>query len=74
VFGDALGNRDQMNSEMHWPAVIERVWRCTWRPRSSGLRDTLGSHNGAYWEIRLEAMIDQDWRSIRRRSVWRLSF
>jgi len=25
----------KFNSEMHLEAVIERVWRCTWRPRSS---------------------------------------
>jgi hypothetical protein len=24
----------ELNSEMHLEAVIERVWRCTWRPRS----------------------------------------
>ena len=34
-FGDALGGRDRVNPEMHLEAVIERVWRCTWRPRSS---------------------------------------
>jgi len=46
-FGDALGGRgqvriryslggyDRVNSEMHLKAVIERVWRFTWRQRSS---------------------------------------
>ena len=34
-----------MNSEMHFEAVIERVWRCTWRPRSSELRAALGGHD-----------------------------
>jgi len=31
---------DRMNSEIHSEAVIERVWRCTWRPQSSMLGDT----------------------------------
>jgi hypothetical protein len=25
----------ELNSEMHLEGVIERVWRCIWRPRSS---------------------------------------
>jgi hypothetical protein len=33
---------DRVNSEIHLEAVIEQVWRCTWRPRSSELRDALG--------------------------------
>ena len=40
-FGDALGGRDGVNSEMHLEAVIEQIWTCTWRLRSSELRDTL---------------------------------
>jgi len=24
----------ELNTEMHWEAVIKRVWRCTWRPGS----------------------------------------
>jgi hypothetical protein len=36
----------ELNSEMHWEAVIERVWRYTWRPRSR------------YPEMRLEDVID----------------
>jgi len=42
---EALGDRDQVNSEMHSEVGIEHVWactkanikwtqRCTWRPRS----------------------------------------
>jgi len=34
-FGDTLGGHYRVNSEMPLEAVIERVWRCTWRPRSS---------------------------------------
>ena len=38
-FGDALRDRDRVNSEMHWEAVIHWVWTFTWRPRSSELWD-----------------------------------
>jgi len=67
-FGDATGGRDRaslemhfqvviVNSEMHLEAVIERVWRCTWRLRSSELRDALGGRDRASLEMHLEAMI-----------------
>jgi len=72
VFDDALGDRDHVNSEMHFGAVIEQVWRFTWRPRSSGLRDALESHVWTFWEIHLEAMIEQDFRSTWRRLMWKL--
>jgi hypothetical protein len=32
-----------VNSEIHYTAVIEDVWRCTCIPRSSELRDALGA-------------------------------
>jgi hypothetical protein len=41
---------------MHWEAVIERVWRCTWRPRSSELRDALSGYDRARLEEYLEAV------------------
>jgi len=44
-----------VNSEMHFEAVIERVWRCNWRPRLSELRDTLGGSDRASLEMHLEA-------------------
>jgi hypothetical protein len=40
--GDALGDRDQVNSEMRFEAVMERVWRCTWRQRSIEIGGVLG--------------------------------
>jgi len=46
-----------VNSEMHLEAVIERVWRCTWRLRSSELRDVLGGRDRASLEMHLEAVI-----------------
>ena len=45
-----------MNSEMHFEAVIERVWRCNWRPRSSELRAALGGYDRARLEEYLEAV------------------
>ena len=39
-----------MNSEMQLEALIERIWRCTWRPRLSEHGDGLGGHNRASLE------------------------
>jgi len=55
--------------EMHLEAVIERVWTCTWRLRSSELRDALGGHDWVCCGKHLEDLIDQDWRSTWRRSI-----
>ena len=46
---------------MYLEAVIERVERCTWKPRSSELRDALGGRDLASSEMQLETMIDRDW-------------
>jgi hypothetical protein len=46
-----------MNPEIYLEAVIERVWRCTWRPRLSELRDAIGGRDRASWEMSLEAEI-----------------
>ena len=51
-----------MNSEMHWEAMIKQVERCTWRPRSSELRDALGGQNRANSEIHSKAVIERVWR------------
>jgi len=48
-----------VNSEMHFQAVIERVWRCNWRPRMSELRDALGGRDRASLEMHFEAMIER---------------
>jgi hypothetical protein len=40
-FGDAIGNQDGETSEIHFAAVIEQVQRCTWRPGSREISDTL---------------------------------
>jgi len=50
---------------MHSEAVIERVWRCTWRPRSSALRCTwrpcsseFGDALAGYDRARLEEYLE----------------
>jgi hypothetical protein len=49
-----------VNTEMHSEADIERVWRYTWRLRSSEIRDALGGHVRASLEIHMEAIIERD--------------
>jgi hypothetical protein len=61
---DELGcrdRRDQASLEMHFEAVIKRVWRFTWRPRLSELRDALGGcdrRDRASLEMHWEAVIE----------------
>jgi hypothetical protein len=58
---DALGGRDRrdrVSLEMDFEAVIERVWRCNWRPRLSELRDALRGRDRASLEMHLEAEIE----------------
>jgi len=43
-------------------AMIERVWRCTWRLGLSELRDTLGGRDRASLEMHWDAMIEWVWR------------
>jgi len=45
-----------VNSEMHLEAVIDRVWRYTWRPRSSQFGDELGGRDQASLDEYLEAV------------------
>jgi hypothetical protein len=54
---------------MHLEAVIDRVWRCTWKPRSSEFGYALGVRDRASLEMHLEAMIKQDWRSTSRQLI-----
>jgi len=51
-------NDNQVRSEIHSEAMIERVWRCNWRSRSSDIRDALGSHDWPSLEIHLEAEVE----------------
>jgi len=66
LLNDILGVRDRSSLEMHWEAVIERVWRCTWRPRWSELRDALGGRDRSSLEMHWEAEIE--WTQ---RCTWR---
>jgi len=43
-------------------AMIERVWRCTWRPRLSELRDAQGGHDRARLEMHFQVVIERVWR------------
>jgi len=45
-----------VNSEMHLEAVINRVWRYTWRPRSNEFGDALGGRDRASLDESLEAV------------------
>ena len=68
---DAPENDNGVNSGIHsgavieqvsrcsLEAVIERVWRCTWRPRSSKFGDAIGGHDRVTLEMHLEAVIGQ---------------
>ena len=47
---------------MYLESVIERVDRCTWRRRSSELRDALGGRNRASLEMHWEAVMEWVWR------------
>jgi len=53
--------------KMYWEAVIKRVWRCFWTPRSSELRDALGCRDRASLEMHLETEIEWTQRCIRGR-------
>jgi len=53
-FGDAIGDRDRVNSEMHWEGMIERSWGCNWRPRLNELRDALGGRDRVSLEMQLD--------------------
>jgi len=57
-FGEALGGRDEGNSEMHFEAVIDWDWGCTGRPWSSEFGDAIGDHNWENSEMNLEAVIE----------------
>jgi len=47
-----------VNSEMHLEAVIDTVWRCTWRPRSGVIKDALGGCDRGSLEMHWEAKIE----------------
>jgi len=64
---DPLGDHAGANLQ----AISERVWRYTLRPWSSDFGDALGRRDWASVEIHSRAMIERDWRSTWRWSIWR---
>jgi len=61
-FGNAIGVRHWVNSEMHWEAAIERVWRCTLWPWSSQFGDAIQDWDWVNSEMHWEAVIERVWR------------
>jgi len=55
--------------DIHLEAVIEQVWRCTWRLWLSECWYALGGRDGVSLEIHLEAVIEWVWRF-----TWKLSW
>jgi len=53
---DVLRGCVRASCEIPFEAVIERVWRYTWRVRSSEFGDALGGHDRARLEQYLEAV------------------
>jgi hypothetical protein len=51
-------NDNQVNSEIHSEALIDRVWRCNWRSKLSELRDTLGGRDRVSLEMHLAAKVE----------------
>jgi len=48
--------------KIYLDSAIELVWRCTWKPWSSELRDALGAHDRSSYEMHWEAVIVPIWR------------
>jgi hypothetical protein len=68
----------ELNSERHFEAVMVRVWRCIWRPRSSNSEMHLEAEIKLNSEMHLEAGIERDWgctsrprSSLTQRCTWR---
>jgi len=75
-FGDALGERKQLNSEMQLDTVIQLVWSLfSWRQRSSELSNEIGDCDPANLDMHLDTVIEwvwtYNWRSDYRRLTWR---
>jgi hypothetical protein len=48
---------------MHLEAMMERVWRCIWRPKSSNSEIHLEANIKLNPKMHLEVMIELVWRS-----------
>jgi len=58
LLNDILGGSDRASLEMHLEAVIDRVWRCTGRPRSRELRDAFGGRDRSSLEMHWKAGVE----------------
>jgi len=57
------------NSKIDLAAVIAEVWRCIWRPRSTGSEMYLEAEIKLNCEIHLEGMMERVWTSISRKGL-----
>jgi hypothetical protein len=88
-FRDAIGCQGRVNSEMHFHAVIEQVWRGNWRQRLSELGVTLcGCDQVSFrctWRPRLSKQRDSlrghdwskllmDWEAVIDSRLWRCTW
>ena len=55
-------NNNGVHSETYSKAMIERVWRWTWRRWSSGFGDTLGGPDWVNLEMHSGIVIERVWR------------
>jgi len=62
LLNDILGASGRSSVEMHWEAVIQWVWRYTWRPWSIGFGNALGCRDRVNSEMHLQAVIKRVWR------------
>jgi hypothetical protein len=47
-----------VNSEIQLEAMMERLWRCNWRPKLGELRDILAGRDVVSFVMHLEAEIE----------------
>jgi len=57
-FGDAIGDQDWVNWEMHWEAEVEWTQRCTLGPWSSQFGDALWGCDPSSVETQLETEVE----------------
>ena len=65
-FRDAIGERDWVDPEIHWEAVMEQVCRWNWSTRLSELRDAYWGCDWANLEMHLGTEIEWTQRCTRR--------
>ena len=59
LINELLGGHDRASLKTHFEAVIERVWKCIWRPRLSKLRDTPGGRDRASLEMQFQSRMER---------------